>query len=195
MRQEKVGKDQNGLYRTLSRLIAEPERARALDQATTAGLNCPEASGQDRGSNAVACRPGQEARRTFPPFVYETAPGIGAQRDRGSTAAHCAVSDPRSPMDTLRGYIRRDLRGLCGQGSLAGASAARWQKGHSSRAAGYRAAVTKIVDRCTRDGDYNDPLSLDGPVGAPASAPVSGLEQPPAHPVPGLLRGCRRRRR
>ena len=59
------------------------------------------------GSNAVMGRPGQVARRTFPPFGYKTAPGIEARPDRGSTAAHCAVLDPRSPIDALWGYNRR----------------------------------------------------------------------------------------
>jgi hypothetical protein len=67
------------------------------------GLNC-EGIRQDCGSNGVGCRPGQEAWRTFPPFGYETEPGIGAGRERGSTAAQCASFDPRSPIDTLRGY-------------------------------------------------------------------------------------------
>ena len=67
------------------------------------GLNCG-GIGQDCGSNGVGCHPGHEARRTFPPFGYETAPGIGASRERGSTAAQCASFDPRSPIDTLRGY-------------------------------------------------------------------------------------------
>jgi len=66
--------------------------------------------GRDCGSKAPRGRPGNQARRTFPPFGHETSPGIGARRDRGSTAAHCAVFDPRSPMDTLWGYSRAGWR-------------------------------------------------------------------------------------
>jgi hypothetical protein len=62
-------------------------------------------SSQDRGSKTVRSRPRQEAGRTFPPFGHETARGIGGLPDRGSTAAHCAVFDPRSPMHTLWGYL------------------------------------------------------------------------------------------
>jgi hypothetical protein len=39
--------------------------------------------GQDRGSKALRGRPGQETRRTFPPFGYETPPGIGARPGLG----------------------------------------------------------------------------------------------------------------
>ena len=61
--------------------------ARSRPGAVSTRDRTAEVSGQDRGSKAVTGRAGQVARRTFPPFGYKTAPGIGARPDRGSTAA------------------------------------------------------------------------------------------------------------
>jgi putative ABC transport system permease protein len=51
------------------------------------GIGRRRSQAEDCGSKAVTCRPGQEARRTFRPFGYETAVESGTRRDRGSTAA------------------------------------------------------------------------------------------------------------
>jgi putative ABC transport system permease protein len=51
------------------------------------GIGRRRSQAEDCGSKAVTCRPGQEARRTFRPFGYETALESGTRRDRGSTAA------------------------------------------------------------------------------------------------------------
>ena len=61
--------------------------ARSRPGAVTTRDRTAEVPGQDRGSKAARGRAGRVARRTFPSFVYETAPGILARPDCGSTAA------------------------------------------------------------------------------------------------------------
>ena len=143
--------------------------------AVTARDRTAEVSGQDRGSNAVRGRAGQVARRTFPPFGYETAPGIGARPGLGLTVgqprrnAPFLTHDHRCiPYGGIPGGPRRELNGL--DSSLArrpaGTPPSDKRDIHLARP-GYRAAITKTADRCTRDGTCNDPPSLSRTTGCP----------------------------
>ena len=77
-----------------------------------------EVSGQDRGSNAVTGRAGQVACRTFPPFGYKTAPGIGARPGLGlivgqprRNAPFLTHGDRWIPYGGIVGGTRRELNG------------------------------------------------------------------------------------
>jgi hypothetical protein len=93
--------------------------------AVTARDRTAEVSGQDRGSKAARGRPRQVARRTFPPFGYKTAPGIGARPGLGlivgqprRNAPFLTHGDRWIPYGGTRG-------GLNGRGFIAGAPAGR----------------------------------------------------------------------
>ena len=68
------------------------------------------------------------------------------------------------PYGGIPGGTRRELNGL--DSLLARRPPVDKRDIHLARP-GYRAAVTKIADRCTRDGTYNDPLSLSRTTGCP----------------------------
>ena len=130
---------------------------------TTRGRTA-EVSGQDRGSKAARARAGQPARRTFPPFGYKTAPGIGARPGLGLIVGQPRLNAPFLthdhrciPYGGIPGGIRRELNG---RDSLLARRPPVDKRDIYLARPGYRAAVTKMADRCTRDGRYNDPLSL-----------------------------------
>ena len=75
---------------------------RATGQSTGLELRRPRAKivGQKRSCVGLGKRRGGH----FPRSDTKQRPGTGARRHRGSSAAQCAVFDPRSPIDTLWGY-------------------------------------------------------------------------------------------
>jgi hypothetical protein len=145
--------------------------ARSRPGTVTTRDRTAEASGQDRGSKAARGRAGQAARRTFRPFGYKTAPGIGARPGLG-----LIVGQPRRNAPFLThdhrcipyGGIPDGARGgLNGRDSLLARRPPVDKRDIHLARPGYRAAITKMADRCTRDGTCNDPLSLSRTTGCP----------------------------
>jgi hypothetical protein len=145
--------------------------ARSRPGAATTRDRTAEVSGQDRGSNAARGRAGQAARRTFTPFGHKTAPGIGARPGLGLIVGQPRRNAPFLTRDhrciPYGGIVGGTRRALNGRDSLPARRPPIGKRDILLARPGYRAAVTKMADRCTRDGTCNDPLSLSRTTGCP----------------------------
>jgi hypothetical protein len=142
------------------------------------GLNCGGLGSRIVGQKGACAGRGKRRGGHFPRSGTKQRLELVPWRDRGSTAAHCAVFDPRSPVDTLWGYISTCIAGTLGEQKISGKI--------RRKVVGIRRSASSYKCR-TGDGLGSQP-------GAERGAPAARLGRSPAsggRVRAGVLRGRR----